>query len=235
MQEYIPAAPSQNQPLPRTKDPTPHVVWVGRNQVPQPTPLDRLHAEYAELDRQDPSRLTPDQRRSLIYYHYELELKLRTPSDSPAPVHVANWFAGLISLENFVALERRWPRENNRAEAAEFSDEEKRLATWVRTQRSAIDQGRRCDYQIKRLSFIAGFRHRPLQDRWNHRLLEFHHFTDTHHRAPLLRSTDFMERSLAAWAAKQRFAYRNRTLSCRRIETLQRLSYWSWGPRRTRY
>jgi len=150
-------------------------------------------------------------------------------------VHVANWFAGLISLENFVALERRWPRENNRAEAAEFSDEEKRLATWVRTQRSAIDQGRRCDYQIKRLSFIAGFRHRPLQDRWNHRLLEFHHFTDTHHRAPLLRSTDFMERSLAAWAAKQRFAYRNRTLSCRRIETLQRLSYWSWGPRRTRY
>lgn len=201
--------------------------------MPHPTPLDRLHAEYAELDRQEPSRLTPDQRRSLVYYRHELELKRRTPSDSPAPVRVAKWFAGLIALENFVALERRWPRENNRADAEEFSDEERRLAIWVRTQRSAIDQGRRCEYQIRRLACVEGFRLRPLQDRWNHQLLEFHRFTDLHHRAPLLRSIDFIERSLAAWAAKQRFAYRNGTLPRRRIETLGHLDYWSWGPKRT--
>lgn len=200
--------------------------------MPQPTPLDRLRAEYAELDRQKRSRLTPDQRRSLIYYSHELELESGVPSDCPAPLRVAKWFAGLIALENFVALERRWPRENNRADAAEFSDEERRLATWVRTQRSAIDQGRRCEYQIRRLVCVEGFRLRPLQDRWNQQLLEFHRFTDTHHRAPLLRSTDFMERRLAAWAAKQRFAYRNGALARRRIETLERLSYWSWGPER---
>jgi hypothetical protein len=201
--------------------------------VPHPTPVDRLRTEYTELDLRQRSNLSADQRRSLIYFHYELDLNSRVPNPSPAPVRVVQWFAALNFLENFIAREGRWPRENNRAERDEISEEERRLAIWVRSQRSAIDHGRRCEYQIKRLACIQGFHHHPLQDRWNHHLHDFRRFTDTHHRAPSVRSTDVLEQKLAEWAAKQRFAYRDGTLSHSRIETLERLSYWTWGPKRT--
>lgn len=208
-------------------------MWVGRAPVPHPTPLDRLRAECAKLDLRERSNLSADQRRSLIYFHFELDLNSCVANPSPASVRVVQWFAVLNSLENFIAREGRWPRENNRAEKDEISEEERRLASWVRTQRSAIDQGRRCGYQINRLACLEGFHHRPLQDRWNHHLHDFRRFTDTHHRAPSVRSTDVLEQRLAAWAAKQRFAYRNGALSFIRIETLERLNCWTWGPQRT--
>ena len=229
VQEYISASPAQKTPLPRIQVPTPHAVWVGKNPVPNHTPLDRLLADYAGLDRYKKSRLTPDQRQSLVYYHLELDLKNWTQREPSSSVRATQWFADLIALETFLVLERRWPRQNNRADREEFTEEEWRLAIWVRTQRIAIDQGRRCDYQIRRLDCVEGFQQHPLEDRWNRRLHEYRRFTLVHKRAPLLRSDDLGERSLAAWAAKQRLAYRSGTLARHRVDAATHLKHWTWG------
>ena len=207
----------------------PHAVWPDRIPVPHPTPIDQLLAAYTELAQRPPKRLTPDRSRSLIFFTYEQTLAIGSGSTDLVPARVIQWTTALHALEAFVARNGRWPRENNRAERSSIAAEERRLATWVRSQRSAADLGRRCTYQLDRLACIPGYRDRPLEDRWDAQLLGYQGFLLQHNRAPVVSSVSNAEKRLAAWAAKQRFAYRNRRLTARRISLLGQLPLWTWG------
>lgn len=208
---------------------TAHKCGSDRNYVPPLAFMDRLLADYATLALRPPTNLSPDQRRSLTFYQAELSLLARTAGPQQIPIRVGDWLQTLVDLEAFIAQENRWPRHNNRLHKDEISQEERRLVVWVRAQRTAADQCRRCEYQLRRLACIPGFRRRPLHDRWNERVVEYRGFVGVYRQAPLLRSDNFVERSLAAWASKQRLAYTNGRLDSWRIETLERLVHWGWG------
>ncbi|MBC7594439.1 MAG: helicase associated domain-containing protein [Kineosporiaceae bacterium] len=197
--------------------------------MPHPTPIDQLLSAYTELAQRPPKRLTPDRTRSLMFFTYEQALASGSGLTDPVPVRVSQWTTALHALEAFVAQNGRWPRENNRAKGSSITPDERRLATWVRSQRSAADLGRRCTYQLDRLACIPGYHERPLEDRWNTQFLAYQRFVIQHHRAPVLSSTSNTEKRLAAWAAKQRIAYRNRRLAARRISLLGQLPLWTWG------
>ena len=207
----------------------PHAVWPDRIPVPHPTPIDQLLSAYTELAQRPPKRLTPDRSRSLIFFTYEQTLASGSGCPDLVPSRVIQWTTALHALEAFVAQNARWPRENNRAKGSTITPDERRLATWVRSQRSAADRGRRCTYQLDRLACIPGYRDRPLEDRWNAKLLGYQGFLLQHNRAPVVSSVSNAEKRLAAWAAKQRFAYRNRRLAARRISLLGQLPLWTWG------
>lgn len=198
--------------------------------MPTPSPLDHLHAHHAKLAERPPVVLTEDQRRSLVYYRSELAFTAPKPALPLSPVRVARWFLRLGELEAFVQSEGRWPRQYNRTSIAPSTNETV-LATWVRTQRLAADRGRRCDYQTRRLACIPGFHRHPLDDAWIRNVIEYRQFTEAHSRAPRLRSDDPAEKRAAAFAAKQRLAYRRGQLSRDRIATLEQLEFWSWGSR----
>lgn len=197
--------------------------------MPTLNPLEQLHADYATLALRPPTALTPDHRRSLLFYRCELALLARTPLPPQTPVRAIRWLQTLTTLEVFIARETRWPRENRRLDRAAITADERHLATWVRTQRTAADGGARCDYQLRRLGCVPGFHLHPLAEHWYRHVNEYQHFTDAHRRAPLLRSDDPTERRLARFAAKQRLGYRRGGMSPQRIATLERLDFWSWG------
>ena len=197
--------------------------------MPTPTALDQLHAEYAALALRAAVALTPDRRRSLLFYRCEQAMLAGTPFPPQMPARVIQWLQTLAELEAFIAGENRWPRENRRLDRAAISALERRLAIWVRTQRTAVGWGARCEYQIRRLACIPGFHLHPLDDRWHQHVSDYRTFTDTWRRPPLVRSVDEAERRLAAFAAKQRFTFRNGRLSPDRIAALKRLEFWTWG------
>ena len=193
--------------------------------------LDQLHADYATRALRPPTALTPDRRRSLLFYRCEQAMLAGTPFPPQMPARVIQWLQTLAALEAFIARETRWPRENRRLDRAAITAEEHHLATWVRTQRTAANGGVRCDYQTRRLACTPGFHLHPLADQWHRQVTVHQHFTTAHRRAPLLRSDDPTERRLARFAAKQRLAYRRGRLSPHRIATLERLDFWSWGSK----
>ena len=194
-----------------------------------PAPIDLLLVAYADLAERPSTRLTAEQRRSLIFFNFEMALIENRDTTASVPARVIQWTSTLHQLEAFVAGNGRWPRENNRAEGSTISPIERCLATWVRTQRSASDLGRRCDYQLRRLACVDGYHARPLDDRWNDQYVHYREFTLQHRRAPSLSSKDGAEKRLAAWAAKQRFAHRSHRLASRRSALLSRLPMWTWG------
>ena len=197
--------------------------------MPTPTALEQLHADYAAFAQRPPAALTPDRRRSLLFYQGELALLTHTPPPPQTPTRVIQWLQSVAELEAFIARENRWPRENRRLPTGAITVEERHLATWVRTQRTAAHRGVRCDYQLGRLACVQGFYLHPLAEQWHRQVTEYQHFTDTWRQAPLLRGDDPTERRLAGFAAKQRLAYRRGGLSPQRIATLERLDFWSWG------
>lgn len=197
--------------------------------MPTLNTLEQLHADYAAFAQRPLAALTADRRRSLLFYRSELALLAHSAPPPQTLARVVQWLLTLAELEAFIAREKRWPRENRRLDRAAITNEERRLAIWVRTQRTAADGGLRCDYQLRRLTSIPGFHLHPLDDQWSQHVIDHQHFTDTHQRAPLLRSDDLAERSLAAFGAKQRFVYRRGRLSPRRIEILESLDFWIWG------
>ena len=197
--------------------------------MPTPTALEQLHADYAAFAQRPPTALTPDRRRSLLFYQGELALLTHKPPPPQTPTRVIQWLQSVAELEAFIARETRWPRENRRLPTGAITVEERHLATWVRTQRTAAHRGVRCDYQLRRLACVQGFYLHPLAEQWHRQVTEYQCFTDTWRQAPLLRGDDLTERRLAGFAAKQRLAYRRGRLSARQIATLERLDFWSWG------
>jgi hypothetical protein len=197
--------------------------------VPTPNALNQLHADYAALALRPSAALTLDHRRSLLFYRCELALLAHTPPPPETPIRGIRWLQTLTALEAFIARETRWPRENRRLDRAAITPEERLLATWVRTQRTAADEGVRSDYQLRRLACVPGFHLHPLAEQWFRQVTEYRHFTSAHRRAPLLSSADPTERRIARFAAKQRLAYRRGRLPPERIATLERLEFWTWG------
>jgi hypothetical protein len=197
--------------------------------MPAQTPVELLHAEYAQLRHQPPSTLTADQRRSLTFYNGEMESRSAGEIPDTVPRDVAVWIRNLVALESFVRGQGRGPRENRRLPEGAISTEEKQRTHSVRAQRRAFAAGRLCTYQVQRLLCVPGFSFHPLKDVWQANCAAYADFTATHGDAPKLRSTDPSERALARWAAKARLAYRSGTLPADRVETLTALDFWTWG------
>ncbi|TFD18556.1 helicase associated domain-containing protein [Cryobacterium sp. TMT2-23] len=197
--------------------------------MPNQSPVEQLHAEYARLHDQPPSTLTEDQRRSLTFYNGEMESRSAGEIPDTVPRDVANWIRNVFALEAFVRCQGRMPRENRRLPEGAISAVEKQRANSVRAQRRAFIAGRLSTYQARRLLCVPGFSFHPLEDVWQATRVAYADFTATQGGAPKLRSTDPSERALAGWAAKMRFAYRGGTLSADRVETLTGLDFWTWG------
>ena len=197
--------------------------------MPTLNTLEQLHADYAAFAQRPPAALTPDRRRSLLFYQGELALLTHIPPPPQTPTRVVQWLQSVAKLEAFIERENRWPRENRRLPTGAITVEERHLATWVRTQRTAANGGVRCDYQLRRLACVPGYHLHPLSEQWHRHVTGYQHFTDIWRQAPLLRGDDPTERRLAGFAAKQRLAYRRGRLSPRQIATLERLDFWSWG------
>ncbi|WP_166806113.1 helicase associated domain-containing protein [Cryobacterium sp. TMT2-10] len=197
--------------------------------MPAPTPVELLHADYAQLHHQPPSTLTADQRRSLTFYNGEMESRSAGEIPDSVPRDVANWIRNVFALEAFVRCQGRMPRENRRLPEGAISAVEKQRANSVRAQRRAFIAGRLCTYQVRRLLCVPGFSFHPLEDVWQASCAAYGDFTATHGDAPKFRSTDPSERALAGWAAKMRLAHRAGTLSTDRVEILTGLDFWTWG------
>ncbi|MHC5796487.1 helicase associated domain-containing protein [Lacisediminihabitans sp. FW035] len=197
--------------------------------MPHLTPLDQLREDFAALTRRPPNSMSIDQRRSVTFYLTEAALVAGVKVPPLTPARTVQWLRALADLEVFLAREGRWPRENNRLERNAISEEERRLAVWVRTQRATANDEALCEYQLRRLECVPGFQQRPLDERWDKNVLVLQMFVTDYRRAPAIRSDDPGERRLAAFAAKQRLAYRRRTLVPTRISSLERLEFWTWG------
>ena len=162
----------------------------------EPTPLEELHTEYAQLQLQPPAALTAETRRSLTYYL--TELATGDPASRGVVLDEAGaWVRDVFALEEFVGREGRMPRENRRLPPGEISTEEKTLAGFVWSQRRSFAAGRLCSYQMRRLLCIPAFSFHPLEDLWDAHLEAYLRFTNTRRDAPKLRSDDPLERRLA--------------------------------------
>ncbi|TDW30350.1 helicase associated domain-containing protein [Cryobacterium psychrophilum] len=202
---------------------------AGKGTMPAQTPVELLHAEYAQLHRQHPSTLTQDQRRSLAFYDGELAPRGAVEIPYTVPRDVAQWTRNLLALESFVRAEGRMPRENRRLPEGAISTNEKQRANSVRTQRRAFAAGRLCTYQVRRLLCIPGFSFHPLEDDWQAKCAAYARFTATHGYSPKLRSSNASERTLDRWAVKTRMAYWAGRLSPDRVDTMNGLDFWTWG------
>ena len=190
-------------------------------------PLAALQADYAALEASPPAHLNSDQRRSLIYYRAERAIA----SPGEVPFRTTQWLVDLHDLEAFIAKEGRSPRENNRLRRGEIGDRERHLADWVRSQRRALGDGKRCEYQRRRLACVPAFNPDPIQERWLEVRDAYQAFLSSTGRPPSARGADQTERTLAMWAAKQRSAHRRGPLTATRTASLEMLTMWGWGPR----
>ncbi|TFD55059.1 hypothetical protein E3T43_12640 [Cryobacterium sp. Hh7] len=202
---------------------------VGKGTMPEQTPVEILHAEYATLQRQLPSTLTSDQKRSLAFYTGEQVNQGTAENPGDVPQDVARWTRNMLALEFFVRAEGRMPRENRRLPQGTITSAEKQCTNSVRTQRRAFSAGRLCAYQVRRLLCIPGFSFHPLADTWQANCAAYADFTATRGHSPKLRSSNASERALDRWAAKTRLAYRAGALAPDRINTMNGLDFWTWG------
>ena len=192
-------------------------------------PLDALLAHYSTLDQADTScTLTDQDRQSLRFYRIERQLVAEPQAFTAARDRVTVWARQLLALEAFVTRHDRMPRENNRHPRGEVPAQERTLADWVTYLRTSATRARHSDYQTRRLQCIPGFTWAPGDDRWQTQYDTYRQFLQQHHRAPRYRSQDPAERSLAGWAAKQRWRHRNGQLPQDRGQRLSQLSVWTW-------
>jgi hypothetical protein len=138
------------------------------------------------------------------------------------------WHDNVTRLDRFVREHDRLPRDS-RHETTPLDGGERYLLTWIRSQRRAFVAGRLIGNQVFLLLQVPGFSFAPLHEQWEIRLSEYKTFTQSNQRAPRLRSEIAHERSLARWAAKQRFAARRLQLPTYRIARLNALDFWAWG------
>ncbi|WP_166879103.1 helicase associated domain-containing protein [Salinibacterium sp. ZJ450] len=209
----------------------PHIECRGGKAHMQAEKLRLLYEEYTDLARRENARLEPGENRSLRIYLAEAQLRtLGVEAHYRPGKRDTAWAKRVLELETFVGTQKRLPRENNRQPGA-VPPQEMMLVHWIRNQRKAYTEGRLCDYQVRRLECVPGFSWAPLTEAWEDRLAAYEQFITLNHRAPALRSTDPAESTLAAWAAKQRFARRNGRLNEERTNALSNLPFWTWGNR----
>ncbi|MDQ1580155.1 MAG: hypothetical protein QOD05_930 [Microbacteriaceae bacterium] len=189
---------------------------------------DHVHADYHRLATRNPESLTEDEARSILYFRTEQSIEAGTSSDD-IQSRVLRWVTSVRAVDDFLATHGRLPRENNRLPRAEVSSEERVLVEWLRYQRRPRTRETHCSYQRRRLEALPGFRWDPIAGSWSATLCAYEVFLTQSNRAPAVRSSDPFERSLAAWAAKQRFLRRRGRLDLTRESALAALSIWTWG------
>lgn len=190
--------------------------------MPEPTGLARLFQEYSTLAGQDRRRQTADQARSLQYFHDEMA----SSGDGSAPrARTIRWVYTVKSVDAFVTSAGHLPRENNRLPKLEIDPREQALADWIRYQRRPASRALHCEYQRRRLECLLGFSWDPLGDQWDAQFAQFTRFVGEFHRAPRYRAEDATERTIAAWAAKQRHFLRSGTLPEDRVRKLRNLAF----------
>lgn len=202
--------------------------------MPTPSPLQRLHAAYAELDKKNPSTLSDDERWSLRYLHADLAEDARAGDRVPTRDRVTSWIRDLHDVEHFIDDHERSPRENNRRTSDEIDPVEQHLANWLRNQRRLALKSGHCAYQRDRLDLVPCYSESPLDQQWADNFDAYRAFLRAHNTVPLLSSNDAGERHLAAWAAKQRLRHRRGQLPVDRVSTLETLKIWGWGSASTR-
>jgi hypothetical protein len=204
-------------------------VRVGKRSMPTPPYLQLLHADYAALESRAPNALNPDQARSMLYFLTDQSMEMRQPAPDSAPARLISWVRSVRALDTFVIREGRLPKENNRLPRRTITPEERVLLEWLRYQRRPQTRETHCSYQRRRLEALPGFRWDPIADSWSATFCAYAVFLAQTHRAPAVRSADPSERSLAAWAAKQRHLRRRGRLDLARESALAALSIWTWG------
>lgn len=202
--------------------------------MPNPSPLQRLHAVYAELDKKNATSLSDDERRSLRYLHADLAEDARSSDRVPTRDRVASWIRDLHDVEHFIDEHGRCPRENNRRASDEIDPVEQHFFNWLRYQRRLALNSGHCSYQRDRLDLVPGYSESPLDQQWTDNFDAYRAFLQAHNTVPLLSSNDAGERHLAAWAAKQRLRHRRGRLPVDRVSTLETLEIWGWGSATTR-
>ncbi|TQO22276.1 hypothetical protein [Paramicrobacterium agarici] len=175
--------------------------------------LTELHDRYAHLARVDPDA----DPLSVLYYRADIA---GDQSAEPS-LRITAWTRNVHALERFIQWHGRHPRENRRVRVDPL---EQRLADWVRFQRRAATREGHCEYQRLRLETIHGWRWSPVNENWMANADAYRVFLGVHQRPPRYRAADLAERSLAAWAAKQRLRYRRQSrFSEDEIQILTRL------------
>jgi len=192
-----------------------------------------LHAEYARLALAGERSLNLDQARSLDFYRAELAFVANPQTFVASRNQIVVWVRMVYQVEYFVAEAGRLPHQNSRLPQVDIDREEWALTDWLRyRQGRAVDTGRLCDYQMRRLACIPGYRQHPRQAAWDARLDEYRLFIRAHRRAPRYRNADEAEKSLARWVVLQRGAYRAGTMPEHRIRALSELDFWVWGKKK---
>lgn len=196
-----------------------------------PKYLHALNDDYQQLTTRDPGSLTEDEARSIRYFRTEQSIAAGGTPSTATSSRVLGWVTSVRAVDDFIAAVGRLPRENNRVRRAEVSAVERVLVEWLRYQRRPRTRETHCDYQRRRLEAFPGFLWDPIADRWSETFRAYELFLHQHRRAPSVRAADPVERSLAAWASKQRHLRRRGQLDPARESALTRLPIWAWGAR----
>jgi hypothetical protein len=202
--------------------------------MPNPSPLERLHAGYRRLEEEAAPSLGDDDRRSLQYFHADVAELARSGDRVPTRDRVTSWIRNLHDVEHFINEHGRCPRENNRRTSHDTDPVEQRLVNWLRYQRRLALNSGHCSYQRDRLDLVPGYSESSLDQQWTDNFDAYRAFLQAHNTVPLLSSNDAGERHLAAWAAKQRLHHRRGRLPVDRVSTMETLEIWGWGSRTTR-
>lgn len=193
--------------------------------------LARLIAELRNLDDRDPRTLSKDLRTSLTCWRIEQRLRAGLPVDNESYRRLTAWVRTLIEVGSYLGTHGGLPRENNRHPQ---DTEEARLAFWLRYQRRRAIARDLCSYQQASLSCLDGFSWAPIDDAWDSKFEAYKRFLEREQRSPRYRSTAPGEQKLAAWAAKQRYAFKRGRLEEARADRLDTLSIRILPSRRKR-
>ncbi|WP_066515954.1 helicase associated domain-containing protein [Curtobacterium ammoniigenes] len=179
--------------------------------------LTDLHATYSALAAQPIGTLTAEQRRSVSFYLADIGA-----DEAPEPL-VAQWVSALHRLDRFMRETRRLPRADSVRPRPRTR--EQHLVDWLAYQRRPQVRRALCDYQLRRLETLPGFRWAPQDDTWHATFDAHQRFWERHGHAPSRRSTDAREAALGRWVAHQRANHRSGILLPEREQLLRAASY----------
>ena len=186
---------------------------------------------YEALALRGEATLTRDEKLSLLYFLTYMELRQNPLAFPDSRDRVVLWVRRALEVEAALIRDSRFPVENNRRPASAETRSEHVLSSWDRYERKSETRARRCGFQREWLMNLPSNRMINRKRRWAMRRRMYSAFLVRCGRAPRYRSEDPREKSLAAWAAKQRMQYQAERLSAKQVASLERLASWSWGKR----
>ena len=105
------------------------------------------------------------------------------------------------------------------------------LQLWTYRQRAGRE--RLTDSQQSQLEALSDWRWDALAENWGRLRAALARFEDSHgHTSVPKQAITVLGIDLGSWISTQRVSHKSRTLSARRIRSLEKLSTWSWTPHR---